>query len=417
MVRWLMLFLVPISLFAIEKTKPYLRLETFVEGGDPLYVGGQARFGYRYYFTYSIELSREEVPLLAAEGFRKIGEAVITARESDGLNVVEASQVVVALSPGTFSFGPSVIVGKPYNVDRLGRKVFADAIQSEAPVVIVTVVPVPFEGRPTSFNGAIGDFTFDVKLISPPEIRLGARLKMVVTVKGTGDFASVKLPDFSCQPGMAGMFTLGDIPSVFRTIDGGLEADLEISPQVLKVSEIPSLAFSFWNPEKKSFVTLTSEPIPIRIIKEESGEEQLREKAPDVVQPISNVLVEPATMRSSFFGTFYALYLFLILPALLALQMFVKKMVEKRKHRALTSEELFSLVEKKKERKEVIAMLLARLEERGNILDRNMNWEELSDVGEAGKVRRLIFRMEKGEFGRGPQVDFSEIAALYKELL
>ncbi len=61
-----------------------------------------------------------------------------------------------------------------------------------SPPVTLRVAPLPAEGRPATFTGAVGRFTAQARL-DPATARVGEPVKWVATVRGSGNFRAMKL--------------------------------------------------------------------------------------------------------------------------------------------------------------------------------------------------------------------------------
>ncbi len=81
-----------------------------------------------------------------------------------------------------------------------------------SPAVTLHVAPLPAEGRPAAFTGAVGRFTARAHL-EPARARVGEPVKWVVTVRGTGNFQALKLP-------------LPDLPAGLETFDTDRDCNL-----------------------------------------------------------------------------------------------------------------------------------------------------------------------------------------------
>ncbi|MFQ5728974.1 MAG: hypothetical protein ACE5GN_01265, partial [Waddliaceae bacterium] len=102
-----------------------LRFETIIDGDTTLYPGQRLTVGYRFIFNYSLDLTKEEIPLLEGRGFRKIGGKEAKDYTQDSLNYLEATQVLEAIEPGEYTFKPGVIQGRAYRMNNLGQKEYA----------------------------------------------------------------------------------------------------------------------------------------------------------------------------------------------------------------------------------------------------------------------------------------------------
>jgi hypothetical protein len=246
--------------------EPQLRLEAGIDGKDTLYPGQRTHLIYRYFFSGNIGLTLEELPLLDAEGFIKIGEKEINDSVQGGLSVRVISQQVEARTPGKFSFGPSKIEGVAYKEDTLGRPVAtSEKLTSVAPAVTVTVQPFPEKNKPASFNGAVGNFEFKTALQSPSEMNVGDEITLLLEISGQGNLKNVTVPELCCQPGMSGFFRLNDLPPSEEIIGDKKNIVVKFKPLNTQPKAIPALEFSFFDPETSQYTVLHSEPIAISV--------------------------------------------------------------------------------------------------------------------------------------------------------
>lgn len=243
-----------------------LMLETRFDGTEPLYPGQRAFFTYRISYNRNIELSEEYLPFLAADGFEKIGPLVIEDDQTDNFTIQEMVQEVRAVQPGTFTFGPSVIEGFTYTEDLNNKRVYQKPrLQASAPAITVTVEPFPELNRPESFTGAVGKFTLDATLKSKNEMVIGDEIQLEIEVSGSGEMNTVALPDVTCQPGFSGFFQFELLSPDTEESDTSKSYVLALRPLSAKINSIPSVAFSYFDPEEQAYHTLNSPPIPIRV--------------------------------------------------------------------------------------------------------------------------------------------------------
>ncbi len=136
----------------------------------------------------------------------------------------------------------------------------------------ITIQPLPVSGRPESFNGAIGDFTFAVTA-SPQKINMGDPVTVTMTISGTGNFDRIHSPVFP-ENGDWKTYTPA---TVFNKGENNLSGEKVFTQAVIinsaDIAEIPSLHFSYFNPEKGKYLTLSSPPLPLMVI--QSGNEEV----------------------------------------------------------------------------------------------------------------------------------------------
>lgn len=138
------------------------------------------------------------------------------------------------------------------------------SLELTAAPVSITVLPLPRDGRPDDFTGAVGDFSFDL-LASDTEVKLDNNITLTMTIKGAGNYSSVSAPQMKKAAGIKRY-----APQVTKT------ADSVIFEQVVRIKspdvrEIPEAVFSFFSPGDKKYISITKGPIPIRVTAPAAG--------------------------------------------------------------------------------------------------------------------------------------------------
>ncbi|WP_420209119.1 BatD family protein [Candidatus Electronema sp. JC] len=132
-----------------------------------------------------------------------------------------------------------------------------------SPEQAVTVLPLPLKNRPADFKGAVGLFSLAVAA-SPAEVRLGDPVTLKMKIAGKGNFDRVQTPDLSDSAG----WKVYPASARLRELPGG-KGEKSFEQAVVPVSPgltaVPPLRFSFFDPAAGDYVTLTSEPVPLRL--------------------------------------------------------------------------------------------------------------------------------------------------------
>lgn len=163
----------------------------------------------------------------------------------------------------------------------LGNDLFADffnqqqlqekKVQLVSKDMTLAVLPLPTEGRPAGFSGAIGRFELQVQA-QPTDVGPGDPITLTMTVQGRGNFDRVDAPVLSQEEGWksyppSAKFTPGTDPGQ----GSKLFAQALIAKGADKTA-IPPLSFSFFDPEAGKYQTVHSDPIALRISKAEDGQ-------------------------------------------------------------------------------------------------------------------------------------------------
>lgn len=130
----------------------------------------------------------------------------------------------------------------------------------------IQVKPLPTEGRPADFNGAVGDFEFSVET-NKNTLKASESLQAKVTVSGEGNLKLFQLPDLS-MPSSLEVYD-PEFSENVRTTLGGMRGSVTeeytIVPSFQGKYPIPELGFSFFNPDTERYETLRSKPITINV--------------------------------------------------------------------------------------------------------------------------------------------------------
>ena len=123
---------------------------------------------------------------------------------------------------------------------------------------VITVKPLPEDGRPVDFSGAVGKYEFDVS-VKPRRLKVGDPMTLRMVVKGQGDLASVRFPQIQDS-------------ASFKTYEPTIseEGDKKVLEQVViprsaKVKEFPAVSFSYFDPDLGRYRTIRRGPFPLQV--------------------------------------------------------------------------------------------------------------------------------------------------------
>lgn len=389
-------------------SQPALKLQPIFTGTNPLYPGQRFFLGYRYLYNSNVDLSEEKLPLLEAKGFKKIGDKQIDNGVEQGLSVTQVVQKVESDQPGTYTFPVSQIVGYAYKLDSRGQKQYDKTpLSSNLSAFELQVLPFPPKGKPASFQGAIGNYDFQAKLLSPGNVQVGDKIQLLLTVSGTGELEQVLPPDLCCQPGFSGFFKPSDLPPVTK-IQGDTKTFLvELFVQNSEVTSIPPIEFSFFNPTTKTYEKKTSNAIPLNVAASEK---------PQIVrdQESTSLANEPAPFSSDSVGSNYVIPLGLIALIGLGLLALQAHYAQQKKEVAaetpiLFSESLYKEAKLEENNPEqfyplAIKAIRQKLWEEKQIGSVDQSLEKIPE----SPLKTLLVRLENTRFSREAPMDIKE---------
>jgi hypothetical protein len=191
-----------------------------------------------------------------------------------------------AISPermGTLNFGPCILKaqltvqkrgrnGWPFD-DSMFDQMFGRVEVREVPVTVdavpIEVLPLPEEGRPADFGGAIGQWKLDVTA-KPTDVAVGDPITVTIKVSGNGNIDTVPTPKLGPLDG----FKTYD-PTTKTTKDDLNTTGERVMQQVLiaksaDVKELPEVRLAYFDPEARAYKAAVQSPIKL-VVKAGTG--------------------------------------------------------------------------------------------------------------------------------------------------
>lgn len=198
--------------------------------------------GRQYYFS---EIKTALFP--AQAGTLRIGKAMIRCE-------VQQDVAIDPFAPDFFQkFFSQGLVG-------------AQARELVSEPLTLTAEPLPPEGKPPGFSGAVGRFGVSAA-VDRSRVKAGDAVNLTVTVSGTGNLKAAgeprlpELPAFRVYDTVSGLNIdkKGDVvqgSKVFRTV---------LVPKVSGTLEIPPVTYSYFDPEKRRYLEASTLPIRLAV--------------------------------------------------------------------------------------------------------------------------------------------------------
>ena len=240
------------------------RLEAAIQGPIPVFPGQRLTFIYKVFYKDKLELTHQNFSLFSSESFKKIGTQSVRDYIQGGMRVYELSQEVEAVSAGRFTFTPSEIQALIYEEDFFGRRRYQKTpLVAMTEEISVIVKSIPIENQPTGFAGAIGDFQISSELKSSDNVGVGDKLLVHIRVEGEGAFHTVLMPRIQEQDEFLNDFRMSGISSLVQEGPGFKEFQCELRALNSNVQSIPSILFTYFNPDKEEFLVSKTDAISI----------------------------------------------------------------------------------------------------------------------------------------------------------
>ncbi len=180
---------------------------------------------------------------------------------------LRCKMVVKRAIPGQSAISSRSVFDDDFFKRRFGSDVYP--VELEADAVPITVLPFPEEGRPSGFQGAVGSFGLEVS-VEPVKAKVGDPITLRMTVSGSGSLDTVTAPLFK---------PTDDIKTYEpRATKKGNRKIYEqvIIPKTDKVTEIPEVSFTFFNPVTERYMTVQKGPFPVEVVKQPESEQMVK---------------------------------------------------------------------------------------------------------------------------------------------
>lgn len=130
----------------------------------------------------------------------------------------------------------------------------------------ITVKPLPSAGQPADYTGAVGDYKLYVNL-SRNEVKADESITLTIELSGSGNIQYAQLP----TPQIPNSIERYDpeykerITEKLSGINGYKRHEYLLIPRYRGIYKIPPITFSYFDPEKEKYITLTSAPLEINV--------------------------------------------------------------------------------------------------------------------------------------------------------
>lgn len=136
-------------------------------------------------------------------------------------------------------------------------------IVASASVDATQVIPIPEAGKPDDYRGAVGKYEISVRA-AQTSVQAGDPIKVEIAIDGDGPMEYVQAPPLSELNELSGFSV--STQSLAGYVEGQTKYFItSLRPKSDRVTEIPAIPFSFFNPESETFETVRSEPIAIEV--------------------------------------------------------------------------------------------------------------------------------------------------------
>lgn len=247
-----------------------------------LYAGEMTPVEIRYYFDARYPVQVRGRVDFGCEGIlvERFPDPKQTREDRDGItyNVLTFHSLLSAVKPGSLDVAPAKLDCEiemagalpPGFDDPVFRQLMGGraGVSQQKQVTVKTfglhleVLPLPKEGRPESFAGAVGQFDID-SIVSNPHPAAGDPANLVVKIGGRGNFKGMGAPVLTHAEGWRSYPPSDKFDSSDELSYTGVKSfDFTLIAQQPQ-KESPGCEFSYFDPTTAKYVTLTSKSLPL----------------------------------------------------------------------------------------------------------------------------------------------------------
>jgi tetratricopeptide (TPR) repeat protein len=189
-------------------------------------------------------------------------------RDGAAYQIVEFDGALTPLRAGSVTVGPATVSLTTLS-ERATRRgfFFGGTVRQPREVIsqplVLDVLPLPENGKPADFSGAVGRFMLEVKA-APLDVTAGDPVTLTYSLHGEGDLSS------ATPPALAGSDTLRVYPvqgvaSPPTAPAGSRTFEQVVIPQRPGAVRLPAPRFSFFDPQARAYRVAETQPITLTV--------------------------------------------------------------------------------------------------------------------------------------------------------
>jgi hypothetical protein len=144
-------------------------------------------------------------------------------------------------------------------------RVIEKSVTAKSDPVAVTVLPLPLAGQPADFSGAVGQFQVSSEL-APASGPVGDPLTFKLTVTGKGNLSRINSDGLHDSPQWRAYHAESKVTADDDSGHQGFKTFTQpVVPRQAGQLTLPSLSFSYFDPEAGRYVTQETQPISVTV--------------------------------------------------------------------------------------------------------------------------------------------------------
>ncbi len=207
-----------------------------------------------------------------------------TSINGETYNVIEMKVQLFPTTPGKFTLGSASLqtsvqdfAGSPFG-GFFDDDFFKGFFSSGQPVVLKTkqlsveVVPLPEEGKPSNFSGAVGEYSMRASA-DKEDVAANDPVTISLEISGAGNVRAVSGPKLPQIPGVRRYDTISsfNISKANYRVSGSKTFKTVMIPESPGSLTVPGLEFSYFSPDRKEYRNIKTAPIKIKVSVSKTG--------------------------------------------------------------------------------------------------------------------------------------------------
>ncbi|MBI4667900.1 MAG: protein BatD [Elusimicrobia bacterium] len=171
----------------------------------------------------------------------------------------------------------------------------------ETKPLAITASPLPPEGKPKDFSGAVGKFDIRAEL-DKNELKVGESLTLTVTISGEGNIRSLPSPIYPNLEGMFRSYETEKSETISKDkgmVTGKKIYKLLLIPQIpgRPALNIPAIRFVYFDPQKKEYVRRETQSLSVKVsgepMQQASSAGETAKQAKTISEDIHYIIEKP----------------------------------------------------------------------------------------------------------------------------
>lgn len=199
----------------------------------------------------------------------------------------------------------------------------------------ITITPLP-SPKPASFNGAVGRFNIESRLNSD-QLRTNEASSITTIITGSGNIKYVKCPPLQLPVDFEQYNPSEDVRAhvAGNTVTGTVTSEFTFVPQSVGTFNIPPVEFSYFDPTKKEYVTLSTGGYDLDVVRGTSTtigvneQSEIKQRATDIlhIHRLNEADLKAAKHRQTIYSpSFWMAWLSVIIIAIAGLALYRRQL-------------------------------------------------------------------------------------------